>query len=39
MLLFDRQKIIKIINLNFKKEKEKYNFNSCKSDNNMQLKK
>ena len=38
MLLSDRQKIIKTMNSDFKNEK-KYDFNNCKSDNNMQLKK
>ena len=37
MLLSDRQKIVKTINLNFKDEEEKYDFSSCKSDNDMQL--
>ena len=34
MLLSDRQRIVKTTNLDFKNE----NFNSCKSDNDMQLK-
>src|SRR5204863_10117693 len=37
ILLPDRHRIVKATNLNFKDEEEKYDFSSCKSDNNMQL--
>ena len=39
MLLSDRWRIVKTTNLDFKDEEEKYDFSSCKSDNDMQLKK
>ena len=38
MLLSDRQRIVKTMNSDFKDE-ENHDFSSCKSDNNMQLKK
>ena len=39
MLLSDRWRIVKTTNLDFKDEEEKYDFSSCKSNNDMQLEK